>query len=265
MKLKKEKTFAIFKYFLIFILTFVTFNNLFSENYESVVHKLTKGFKNLDYTDRVIKYSEYFIGVPYKNNTLIGDKDTKEELVINFKEMDCFTYVDYVESLIDSRNFSDFTKNLKKVRYKNSEVSFITRNHFFYDWMKNNIAMEDITKQLFPNKAKFVDKILNKKSDGSSFLEGVSMQNVRIWYVGPEVLNYESLNLLQNGDYIGIYSDQKGLDVSHVGIFIKINEQYFFRHGSNRKGIDSVIDEEFFQYVKNKPGIIIYRNTARNI
>jgi hypothetical protein len=64
---------------------------------------------------------------------------------------------------------------------------------------------------------------------------------------------------LKTGDYIGIYSELDGLDVSHVGIFIRMGSSSFLRHASSKKEIRQVVDEAFMEDVRNKPGIIILR------
>ena len=57
-----------------------------------------------------------------------------------------------------------------------------------------------------------------------------------------------------------ILSNKIGLDVSHVGFLLWDNEgNAIFRHASSKKKYMKVIDEDFFEYIKNKPGIIIYK------
>jgi hypothetical protein len=43
--------------------------------------------------------SRPFLGTPYVANMLIGSQDTPEKLVIDFRGLDCFTYIDYVDAL----------------------------------------------------------------------------------------------------------------------------------------------------------------------
>jgi len=63
--------------------------------------------------------------------------------------------------------------------------------------------------------------------------------------------------LFQTGDYIGIYSDLPGLDVSHVGIVVKDGPNINFRHASS--AARKVIDEDFSEYIAGKPGIVVLR------
>jgi hypothetical protein len=64
---------------------------------------------------------------------------------------------------------------------------------------------------------------------------------------------------MKTGDYVGIYSEKEGLDVSHVGIIIKEKDAVNLRHTSSLKKHREVIDEDFKEYLKNKPGIIALR------
>ena len=46
--------------------------------------------------------SEAFLGTPYVANKLQGSLSTPEQLVVDFRGLDCFTYLDYVEALRQS-------------------------------------------------------------------------------------------------------------------------------------------------------------------
>jgi hypothetical protein len=49
--------------------------------------------------------------------------------------------------------------------------------------------------------------------------------------------------------------------VSHVGIFVRNHTDVFLRHASSRHG--KVVDEEFHEYISDKPGIIVMRPKAQ--
>jgi hypothetical protein len=69
---------------------------------------------------------------------------------------------------------------------------------------------------------------------------------------------------MRTGDYVGIYSEIKGLDVSHVGIVIKDGDKIYLRHASSQKKQRKVVDQDFKDYIFKKPGIIVFRPKARN-
>jgi hypothetical protein len=209
---------------------------------------------------RIDFLSGNFLGIDYWESTLIGDKDTPEVFVINLERVDCFTFIEYVEAMRLSGTFSEFEENLRRVRYRSGEVSFINRNHFFTDWREfNSDSAEDATGKIGGDKAITIQKILNEKEDGTCFLPGVSPLSREISYIPSDAIDDSVSDRLKTGDYAGIYSDIKGLDVSHVGIIVKKGDNIYLRHASSQKEIRKVVDQDFRKYIAGKPGIIILR------
>ena len=260
---KKNRLIQISKVFTFFLSLFLFFpvfaeSDSYKKRYFNRINKLVEG--NIDKDSRYDFISRYFLGVPYMANTLEGSKNITEKFIINLEAMDCFTYLDYVHSLLDARDYYDFIDNLRSTRYKDAVVSFTSRNHFFYDWEQNIEQIENVTKVLFPQESISTSKYLNKKENGSLYLEGIAVREVRIYFIEPAKLIENKIEKLKSGDYIGIYTKKEGLDVSHVGILIILENKYYFRHASSETGVNSVVDVDFLEYIKDKPGIIIYRN-----
>ena len=204
--------------------------------------------------------SRQFLKTDYKDSTLIGDIDTAEVFVINLKELDCFTFIDYMEAMRRSKSFPFFKENLRKVRYRFGDGSFKNRNHFFSDWIASSSDyIGDETKQIGAGKCKDVRKRLNEKKDGTVFLPGVDCKLREISYIPMRHVGENVLKKLKTGDYVGIYSDKEGLDVSHVGIIIKEKDTVNLRHASTLKKHRKVVDEDLRDYLKNKPGIVVLR------
>jgi hypothetical protein len=228
----------------------------FSEKH--INHVLQESTSISDCSARIEFLSKQFIDVPYKESTLIGDANTDEVFIINLEGVDCFTFLDYVEALRVSRSFSEFKENLEKVRYQSGEIAFEKRNHFFTDWKEFNSGfIDDVTEDIGDGKSKRITKNLNEKDDESHFLPGVPCREREIAYIPSSVIDERLSDKLQTGDYAGIYSERKGLDVSHVGILIRNNDAVFIRHASSSHG--KVVDEDFQKYVRDKPGIIVLR------
>jgi len=214
-----------------------------------------------DISSQVDFLSKQFVGIPYKESTLIGDANTGEVLVINFAGVDCFTFLDYIEALRVSKSFSAFKENLVKVRYHSGEITFEKRNHFFTDWKEfNSELIDDVTEAIAEGNTVKITKNLNEKNDRSHFLPGVPCREREITYIPSSVIDERISGMLQTGDYVGIYSERKGLDVSHVGILIRNNDALFIRHASSRHG--KVVDEDFQKYISDNPGIIVMRPKA---
>ena len=82
--------------------------------------------------------SESFLGAPYADNTLGGGSGQKEQLTVDLSGLDCFTYIDYVESLRLSGSFGEFKGKLAEIRYKDGAVKWERRKHFFSDWVSGD-------------------------------------------------------------------------------------------------------------------------------
>ncbi len=207
-------------------------------------------------SERIRFISAAFLGAPYGESTLIGGKGGAEALVIDLASMDCFTFIDYVEAMRLSDSFGDFRLHLMKVRYRRAMVSYGTRRHFFSDWRYTR-RVRDVTPEVGGERARGVKKTLNRKADGSPILPGILEKERRIAFVPSILVDGGVLANLRTGDYVGIYSEADGLDVSHVGIILKGEGRVLLRHASSVER--KVLDQDFLPYISGKPGIIVLR------
>lgn len=233
---------------LIFIIL-ISISNLFG--YEYVNLGKFKDDPSIYIQKDVKKLSEKFLTIKYVSNTL-SNKDintSKENLVINFEALDCFTFIDTIEALKQSKNLPQFKSKLINIRYKNGIIAYYNRNHFFSDWITNN-DIEDITCKL--GKCKKTIKYLNKNY---KYLKQIPTITREIAYIDPKNID---LSKLKDGDYIGIYTNKNDLDVTHTGIIIKKGKKVFIRHASSLH--KKVLDSELFKYTKNKLGVLVYRS-----
>lgn len=227
---------------------------------ESIAHIISES-ENSPTNESKIKFiSENFLDVPYLGHTLIGSNDKQEILTINLSGMDCFTYIDYVEAIRNSSGYGNFSDQVRNIRYKNGTVDYRARNHFFSDWPAyNSRYVKDFTKTIGGTDSVTVKKYLNLKKDGSNFLSGIPVVERNITYIPTDSLSPGVIAGIKTGDYIGIYSNIDGLDVSHTGIIIKKDGKAYIRHASSKKSNNKVLDEDLLLYMKNKPGLVIYR------
>ncbi len=209
---------------------------------------------------RINFISEKFLGTPYVGSTLVGDVNTPEVFTVDLEGMDCFTYIDYVEAMSLSSSFPEFKDTLRKLRYRDGVVAFRNRNHFFSDWpLSNDVYIEDVTSVVGGSKAVEVSKNLNLKSDGTYYLPGIPAINRTIYFIPSDALGPSVMSRLSTGDFVGIYTDKDGLDVSHTGIIIKKDGKVFLRHASSKEKNQRVVDEDLSEYMENKPGLVVYR------
>lgn len=210
--------------------------------------------------DRIAFLSHPFLGTPYGESTLVGDLRTTEELVVNLAALDCFTFIDYIEAMRMASSFEEFLVALKKVRYREGIVSYAGRNHFFSDWSEHNgLFVRDVTGRIGADRVRRTAKILNVRSDGSAFLEGIPARMRSIEYIPSSTIDRHVLGELRTGDYAGIYTDTEGLDVSHVGIVIREKDRLYLRHASSAAASRRVVDQLFGDYFREKPGVVVLR------
>lgn len=218
-----------------------------------------------DMRERVDFLSRLFLGVNYQDNTLIGDENTQEIFVINLAGIDCFTFLEYVEAMRCSGSFTEFTENVKKVRYRDGNVRYESRNHFFTDWAEFNSALvKDVTGHIGREQTVSIEKTLNQREDGTLLLKGIKHRKRVVSYIPSHVINEAVLSRIQTGDYAGNYSELPELDVTHVGIITRDRGRTLLRHASFGRGKGKVVDQEFGEYISDKPGVVILRPKERN-
>lgn len=224
---------------------------------EKELDDLLRESSNIDETgERIAFLSRLFLGAEYSDSTLRGSLETPEDLVINLSAMDCFTFLDYIEAMRLSRSFAGFVGHVKNVRYRQGEVSFRRRNHFFTDWREyNGEYVEDVTAKIGEGHAVRVQKRLNEKADGANWVPGIAVVSRGIDYIPPP-LPEGFLAGLMTGDYVGVFSAAAGLDVSHVGIVV-VKNGLILRHASSRRKM--VVDEGLAEYLSDKPGVTVLR------
>lgn len=201
-----------------------------------------------------------FLDLPYVTAPLLGSPSQDEVLVNDLSRVDCFTLLDFVEALRRTKDLEDFDRKLLAVRYRNGELSYQQRQHFFYDWgHASSQHLRDMTTEIAGNKAVTLAKTLNRKNSGSLWLPGLPVRVIQLRYLPADALDETILDQLQTGDYVGIVTHQPGLDVSHTGILIRREGSLYLRHASSRSDTRKVLDEPLLPYLQGKPGLLLFR------
>lgn len=252
-----------------FVLNIVTtdkdsliFNRLF--------HELQN--KNLSLEENIITIGKFFIGTPYITSTL--DTEEEEHLIINLREMDCVTFVEYVTSLAicftnKRYDFNDFAEILTLVRYQSGKIDgYLSRLHYFSHWLQDNsnkgileIISDSIGNDVFDNKIDFMssNSHLYKQLNDTALInklkiieKNISLRSMR--YISKNnIKNIE--NKINNGDIIALASSIKGLDISHVGFAFKQNGRIYLLHASSTNKKIEVTSFPLDDYLKERNNI----------
>jgi hypothetical protein len=221
---------------------------------------LTEAAESDDPGRKIARLSSAFLDTPYRENSLLGSSERAEVLVMDLAGVDCFTLLDYLESFRRATRFPDVIDVLQRVRYRDGQLDYRQRNHFFSDWpLRNADRIVDVTGVVGPGRAETAEKQLNLKHNGSRWLAGIPVVARPIVFIPAARIDRQLVAALRSGDYVGIYSERPGLDVSHAGIVIKEGERAWLRHASSQRTLRRVVDSDLLEYLKGTPGVVIYR------
>ena len=236
--------------------------------------------QNKSHHERAIEIAKYFIGTPYKSNTL--NSDNNEKLIVNLREFDCVTFVENVLALTFLPDYNDrsidiFLKNLQKIRYRHGIIKdYTSRMHYSTDWlyeMQQNNVLYDITQKLggipFEKDICFMTQFSNKykvlASNPSLVKEMKNIEkdiNAREYFYLPKVNISKKYQQINSGDILLITTSIKNLDTSHIGIALKKGKDVYLLHASstNKKvSITTLPLEEYMSNIKSQSGIIVAR------
>jgi hypothetical protein len=120
--------------------------------------------------DKLLAASSRFLGIPYVLGPLgegAGGEFDRGPLV-SFTGLDCTTFVEEALASALAGGGAPDPDLLRRIRYKDGEVSYQARNHFTeLDWLPNNIAagfLRDITAEVAGPATASVSKSISKKA-----------------------------------------------------------------------------------------------------
>ena len=261
------------------LLTFLMiFSFSFSINENEIFEELNGKIKESKPENLTIFIAKQFLGNTYKAHTLEGKN--QEELIVNLREFDCNTFVESVLALKltfenKDNSFEKYKNNLQKIRYSNGQISgYSSRFHYLSAWIKN---LEYL---------KILNTNTNKKI-GQKFQKEINFMRYH-WQLYPKINNIEQnkiINIEQElskedtyyipknevekhekeineGDIIAIKTNVKGLDFSHLGFAIKLNNRIHLLHASSKMGKVIISQKPLNEYLndyKSDEGIVVCR------
>jgi hypothetical protein len=176
---------------------------------EARIERLIAQTRGIDKISQRIGFiSAALRGTHYREYTLIGGPKQPEKFVVRDDAFDCMTYCETVLAMSLSQDIGKFESTLREIRYRNGIVNWFERNHYFFEWSRNNVA----------------NKICRKiVLDGS-----VPLEKTVYWHrelgrrrfsmlVTPSPILIANKDKLATGDIIGFVTRRPNLDYFHVG------------------------------------------------
>jgi Protein of unknown function (DUF1460) len=192
----------------------------------------------------IVEIGKSFIGTVYAAHSL--EEDGAEHLVVNLRVLDCVSF--YENSLALARcvkmkkvTFDDYKAELQFIRYRNGIINgYPSRLHYTTDyWFDNEKkgVLKVVTKELFgeknlqpiPTPINFMSshRSAYRQLSNESFFEEIGKQEKEIGKRGMLFLPKEKIRLfaekINTGSFIGITTTIPGLDISHTGIAVRMD------------------------------------------
>lgn len=202
-------------------------------------------------SERLQRVSAELLDTPYDDKTLIGSSTAPEKFVLTCTAFDCVTYCEYCVSIAKSSSVGDIQSNLKAMRYRDGEVSWLARNHYMYDWIQYNRQAGFLTDPFAGLHTLKTHKTLSR-------LPHYPARDAEMSFIPTDKI-YEYKSSYNTGDIILFGSTSDDLDVYHMGFLIKGDDTLYLRHAA--RSARRVIEEPLNKFLnKNEScGVIIVR------
>jgi hypothetical protein len=196
-----------------------------------------------------------FVGTPYVPNTL--EVEGPERLVIDFRGLDCVTFVENVFALARfvhgggigrladrGRAEAAYETLLRGIRYRNGVIAgYPSRLHYFSDWIGQHDArglVEDVTEAL--GGVPETERVDFMTTHTSAYRQLEHADNVAAVRAAEERLSASRRHYLpesgigaaasriRDGDVIAATSTVPGLDVAHTGLALWVDGRLHLLH-----------------------------------
>jgi len=229
----------------------------------------------------IVEIGKSFTGTDYASHTL--EVNDEEKLVINLTGLDCNTFVENVLVLSRSvkqgkNSFEDYQDELKLIRYRDGKIDqYPSRLHYFTDWIYNNeekSILKNITEEVGGEKFEMNLNFMSSHPEyykhlkaNPGFIPIIIKQeeeiNKREHYFIPQEKIAEIEPEIESGDLLAFTSTIKGLDVNHVGIAVRMDDERIHILHAPNVGYKVQISElplaEYVNKIEKDSGVIVVR------
>jgi hypothetical protein len=225
---------------------------------------------SLPFDSLILETASFFLGTPYAAATL---EEEPEGLVVNLRELDCFTFVENVLALsrtvaAGEPTFERYCDQLRFIRYREGVITGYTdRLHYTSEWLYENDRKQIVKyigretgRQPYMFNLYFMSShpgsYRQLKADSlliPSIKETEQRINARTCYYHL-IPKYEIDTFaahIRDGDMVCFVTALSGLDISHVGIITRAGEMLTFMHASSTAKAVIINKESLKEYVES--------------
>ena len=236
-------------------------------NEEQVSEILPKFYQHYpNFHDRLKAFALWQVGKPYEVFKLGEEAEPDPDPIIRLDVSDCTVHVLTSLAFTQSTSWNEARKNMITIHYKDHKPSYKTRWHYTSDRIQENPYTVTITKELLEkDHLEKIDITLNRKEDGSEFLDLDWAKKTTVYFIPHEEINRELLTKFP--DVCGVAFVKKayfkmGIVVAHEGMVI---DQKNLIHASSEYG--ETVNVDFMEYFFREEGplfdgVMIYRFVA---
>ncbi|MCL2689190.1 MAG: DUF1460 domain-containing protein [Chitinispirillia bacterium] len=237
---------------------------VYTEQDSLLLVKLLNEFKergNLRTGKLMAEMGKKLLGNPYPDNIPItlggkppadtGVINTEEKLIVEFRTLDCVTFVENCLAMartVKSGNptFGQFIIELEKNRYRGGKMDgYASRLHYFSDWIFDNTqrGLLSLPKVKCDQPIKFNIHFMTSRPDNYPVLKSNSEIRSQIASIEKTIsdrrwryIKNEDIagceDEFQEGDIVGLVTNVRGLDMIHAGILVRLNGRIHLLHAS---------------------------------
>ncbi|TCO06109.1 N-acetylmuramoyl-L-alanine amidase-like domain-containing protein [Natronoflexus pectinivorans] len=229
---------------------------------------------------RIIAVAEFFAGTEYVASTL--ELEGEERLVVNLRELDCTTFVEYVLAMACCQSsgrldIDDFYRNLALIRYRHGKPEgYLSRLHYFTEWLKVRekqgsliLISDSIGNEAFNSEVHFMStnpgfyRQLEANPEYIFPLQRIEgrIAGYSMKYLTKDIIKDKESHI-NKGDIIAFVTTIEGLDVSHTGFAVHHNGRVHLLHASTRSNKVELTPVPLHEYLAGLPrvsGILIGR------
>jgi len=226
-----------------------------------------------EFSDRLKAINIWRIGTPYGIFKLGEEREPDTDPILRIDTSDCTVHVLTSLAFSTSSNWSETRERMVDIHYKpdinNLKIpTYKSRWHYTSDRIKNNPYTIDITESIIQKEnMDSVTIVLNKKSDGSEFLDLNWTFKNKIYFIPTNQINESLLSKLPEvcgAAFVRKSYFKNGIVIAHEGVLIDNKDLI---HASSEK--KKTVKENFIEYINNtgKPrfdGIMFYRFSSES-